>query len=141
MNVMYVHGYGGSENGSSSQLVKKVLNEYYDDVKVFAPEIPLKTKGVIKFINDFVKDNNIDLIIASSLGAFFTIGTYDVVPKIVINPALPENLVNLGVDFADFEEGYYEYISNLANDYLSSSDMIDEERRGSTYLYLVIKII
>ena len=90
MKILYVHGYGGSANGESSQLLKKVLSEKFDNVEIEAPAIPLEEpEKAFDTIRECAKGK--DLIIASSLGAFYAMQV-PIICKILINPALPENI-------------------------------------------------
>lgn len=93
LKILYVHGYLGSANGSSSRLLKQVLAENNIDAIVDAPSIPVSNPNeAITMLQNICSDY--DVIVASSLGAFYTMqisGEF----KILINPADPEDVANL----------------------------------------------
>lgn len=97
IHVLYIHGFEGSGNGPSSQLLQKVLgDEYY----VMAPKLDLLDfEWTIDKIKLFAFAA--DFIVASSFGCFYAMMIKDK-NKILINPALPNDLVrNSLIDNAD----------------------------------------
>ena len=126
MRVLYVHGFGGGANGDSAKLVKKCLEKVFDDFEFLAPSIPyLDPKKATEFISDVGSD--CDLIVASSLGAFYSSicpGAY----KVLINPALPDNVKKI---YPEMSDDYY-------NDLCAVKDrlefVVDNDFRYETYL-------
>lgn len=96
MKVLYVHGFGGSANGASSKIVLKALKEAFPDehIEFNAPAIPYMDP--VK-AHDFIELNSryVDLVIASSLGAFYA-STVDSNRALLINPASPEDVKRVG---------------------------------------------
>ena len=89
-NILYVHGYGGHENGSSSQLIKKMLIDRGIDVNIYAPHISLDNpEKALKEIRD--ASSGMDLVIASSMGALLSMMSTDN-RKLLINPAFPKDI-------------------------------------------------
>ena len=68
--IVYIHGLGGGKNGRVPKLIKKALG---NNIDVFAPEIPISPKEAYQFVNDYINKENPDLVIGSSLGAFYTL--------------------------------------------------------------------
>ncbi len=127
MKVLYVHGFGGSADGESSKLVKECLGKVFAHFEFLAPQIPyLDPKKATKLISDLSED--CDLVVASSLGAFYTASCSPGAYKILINPALPDNVKKI---FPEMSDGYY-------NDLCAIKDrmefVIDNDFRYETYL-------
>lgn len=96
MNILYIHGFQGSGQSNSCQVLKNTLTTD----NVFTPDIPTKPKDAIEFIDKFIKDNNIDIIIGTSLGGLYT--KQFTIPKIIVNPAF----------VFPFKEGNYTFFTN-----------------------------
>lgn len=84
-NVLYIHGLGSSANSRTAKALKTYLG---DRVNFFANTWDLTSKSTYKEINKYVADHNIQIVIASSLGAFYALGITDSVAKILINPCM-----------------------------------------------------
>lgn len=84
-NVLYIHGLGSSANSKTTKALKTYLG---NNVNFFAETWDLTNPSIYKDINKYVADNNIQLVIASSLGAFYAICITDSVAKILINPCM-----------------------------------------------------
>ena len=84
MNVLYIHGYNGSPYGTSYTLFDSLIDKTSATLHTidYDPAQPLEA---IKSIKRYVRDNNIDLIIGSSLGGFLTMHLFGY-SRIVINP-------------------------------------------------------
>lgn len=90
LKILYIHGFEGSGNGSSSKLLKKIISEALQiDIKLIAPQFE---NNLFKFEDNINKikaySNNADIIIGSSFGALETLVTDIKIPRILINPAL-----------------------------------------------------
>lgn len=81
MNILYIHGFQSSGN---SNTVKKIA-QFLDD-ELHSPDIPSSPKEAILFLNDYMKNNQIDIVIGTSLGGLYAMQLNK--PKIIINPAL-----------------------------------------------------
>lgn len=84
MNILYIHGYGGTGNSRTAQALKTYLPEDYN---VFEPCFPLDPVKALKLAEKTIRKKEIDIVVASSLGAFTALQLYGI-PKIVINPCL-----------------------------------------------------
>ena len=122
MKILYVHGFLGKANGESSKILKKIFN----DSEIDAPNIPfMNPEESVRLIRDL--SPNYDLIIASSLGAFYSMqqsGTY----KILINPAIPKDLVEINGQLDS------EYIKKLEDQFSKFYSLVDFEQKNETYL-------
>lgn len=84
-NLLYIHGLNSSANSTTARLVKQYLGDKFN---VYTHTWNLTQSGIEKEINKFVVDNNISIVIASSLGAFYALAITDSVAKILINPCM-----------------------------------------------------
>lgn len=92
MKILYVHGYEGRENGSSSDFLRKEFKSRGIDCEVYAPSIPLNNPDeAIDFI--FKNSKDCDYVVASSMGAFYAMMVSSRF-KILVNLALPKDLKN-----------------------------------------------
>lgn len=93
VKILYVHGLNGHENGNASKLVDEALYKTGISYTLDAPQFPVTNPKLMS--SDLFKIfRGYDIIIASSLGAFYAMqcsGDF----KILINPALPENIEKL----------------------------------------------
>ena len=88
--VIYVHGLGGSGNGSSARNIKKMLGEEHEF-----------SAGTYDLLNPAAAFNRImedaksaDIVIASSLGAFYAASLPLEKTMLLLNPCLePENVI------------------------------------------------
>ena len=74
--AIYIHGLGGSGNGSSAQNVKKMLEDEWSGKYEFSANTYdlLKPEESFEKISTDVKDA--DFVIASSLGAFYAVSVF-----------------------------------------------------------------
>lgn len=95
LRILYVHGYLGSAHGHSSELIRHEFDSrgipHILDAPGFNVTNPIETK---KRIISLIETKHYDYVVASSLGAFYTMQIPDI-KKILINPALPENLMRI----------------------------------------------
>ncbi len=90
LKILYVHGYMGKGNGSASRLLKDVCEKCSLDFELDAPQFPVSDPDAMKkALSERI--DKYDYIVASSLGAFYLLQT-EAPRKILVNPALPENL-------------------------------------------------
>lgn len=126
--VLYVHGFGGSGNGNSAQMIDKYLKETFPDkdIELIAPTIPyLDAKQSVKLIRDM--SSEVDLVIASSLGAFYSSIASDGIDKILINPALPKSVKKI---YPEMSKEYADYLDKIEQ-YLEL--MVDKDLQNETY--------
>lgn len=121
MNILYVHGLGSSGNSETAVKLENIFVQH----KVFHPDIPLDPNEAILFIKDFVLTNNINVIIGTSLGSFYS-KFVDGPFKILINPALPGDIMQFipgkykyyskredSIDTYFLDKNYYDKLNNL----------------------------
>lgn len=91
IKLLYVHGYLGHGNGSASQLIKTELDKRGIPYSLDAPDFPVTKPSLMReMLPDMIAGGHYDYVIASSLGAFYTMQTFGPF-RILINPAMPEN--------------------------------------------------
>ena len=90
INILYIHGYGSDANSTTGQEIRKNLPKNF---KVFTHSFS-NSYHLFKTMTDnigqagkLIKAYNIDLVVASSMGAFIAMGCEDI-PKILINPCM-----------------------------------------------------
>ena len=132
--ILYVHGLGGSGNGRIATLLRNNLPEYEID----APEIPIQPKQALEFIRDTIRDNDYDLLVGSSLGAYYLITCGCSRKKFLINPAIKageyiEKFIGRGIQTVNSvrEDGVEEYVidDKFIDDLkdMSSIILVDDE--------------
>lgn len=85
--VLYVYGYGGSHMSRSVEKLKRTLPE--DKFEVMCWDYPQHDcQAAISFLEDKIKEHNIDIVVGSSLGSFLTMCLKVKCCKIIINPCL-----------------------------------------------------
>ena len=82
--VLYIHGLGGSGDGRVATLLRNNLTEY----RIIAPEIPIEPKQALDFIRDIISKDEYDLVVGSSLGAYYLMYCGYMPKKLLINPAV-----------------------------------------------------
>ncbi len=83
MKLLYIHGLGSGVGSGSAVLLRK----NFQDCEVEVPEIPIRPKEARDFIVNNFRGREYDLIVASSLGAFYSL----LIPgakKFLINPGI-----------------------------------------------------
>lgn len=92
IKVLYVHGYLGSGNGHSSQLIRREFESQGIPVSIEAPQFSVtEPEKMHEVLLKLIEENNYDYVVASSLGAFYVMQIPGI-KKILINIALPDNL-------------------------------------------------
>lgn len=84
-NILYIHGLGGTKDGRVASILRDTLGE---DFNIDAPEIPIDPKEAVSFIRNITFGSSYDMIVASSLGAFYSMFAPSHIKKIMINPAI-----------------------------------------------------
>ena len=120
MKILYVHGLGGTKNGSTSKNLKEICNK--NNIDFYSFDVPFDPIKAVTTIINFIKENNIDAVISSSLGAFYTLNAslrFDNLKTIVINPAFDvynDILNNFGKGIKEYrgirEDGIQQYELN-----------------------------
>lgn len=68
--LMYIHGFGSSGASGTVMMLRQML--YPHNVKVIAPDLPVKPFEAITLLRKLVEEENPDLIIGTSMGGFYT---------------------------------------------------------------------
>lgn len=82
MKIVYSHGFASSGASGTVELLRKLL----PDVDVVAPDIPVDPAEALPFLQQFVKEEQPDLIIGTSMGAMYAQQMFGF-KKICVNPA------------------------------------------------------
>ena len=85
MKIVYIHGLGGAKEQSGTY---KTIKKELKNITILSPEVPHNPKDAIKWIKEYLKKENPDLVIAASMGAFYTLYNNANIKTIVINPAM-----------------------------------------------------
>lgn len=140
MKILYVHGIGSNGKGNTVTMMKKYLTNH----EIYSFDIPADPDGAIKFIKDKCNELDINVLVGTSLGGFYTM-TIPGVQKILINPAIKAHEVvsKIGYGtheyFCDRDDGVQTYeindvfTSKLKNIYENHFKTIDEEMIAETY--------
>ncbi|WP_296864507.1 hypothetical protein [uncultured Methanobrevibacter sp.] len=84
MNILYIYGY----NGSSNSVTGKNLKEVFPEHNVYCIDYPQNDiKSAVDTLQNYIYTNNINVVIASSYGAFISLFLRNVV-KFLINPCM-----------------------------------------------------
>lgn len=123
INILYIHGLNSSGNSRTGKLLEEYLGQGY---KVFHPTFPQDSDAALAQAKNEIHKNNIDIVVASSLGGFIALKLRNVM-KIVINPCMVPSveLPKLGVD--DVTVGRYAQLEK------SLFSGIDAEEREITF--------
>ena len=81
--ILYIYGYGGSAQGSTSTMLRRLVPEGYM-VESFAYTQADFAKARQEIL-DYIREHGIDLVVGSSLGGFIAL-TLSGIPRIVVNP-------------------------------------------------------
>lgn len=91
--VLYIHGYNGSPYGETYDILKNELS----DCEVVSLEIDFNAPE--EALKKYFDSGVYDYIVASSFGAFFAGMVQGNGVKILINPALPNDVYKLDPDY------------------------------------------
>jgi predicted esterase YcpF (UPF0227 family) len=84
MNILYIYGYNGSSESTTAKLLKEVFQEH----SVHCIDYPQNNiENALAILQDYIYDNNVNVVIASSYGAFISLFLRNVV-KVLINPCM-----------------------------------------------------
>ena len=92
IKVLYVHGYLGSGNGHSSNLIRREFQSQGISVRLDAPQFSVtEPEKMHATLLKLIEENDYDYVVASSLGAFYVMQIPGI-KKNLVNIALPDNL-------------------------------------------------
>lgn len=88
--IVYIHGFNGSPDGTTGTCIKS----FFDDALVVAPALNLLDYDTtLSKLKNIINDNDINIIIGHSLGAFYALAlNTDEALTIVINPCMYPSL-------------------------------------------------
>lgn len=98
-NVLYLHGLGSGANTTTASVLKNIMKNY----NIVTVDLYHDIDMSMDIIYNAIEQNNIDIIIGTSLGGYFTLITKFSGIKIAINPVLKPS-----VDLVQFI-GTHEY--------------------------------
>ena len=86
--VLYIHGFGGSGNGTTAQTLKRLFSD-----KVVFDAITLSNdlddvESNLKMINEYIEQHSPKVVMASSFGTFQLLNSHSVPYRVLINPVL-----------------------------------------------------
>ncbi len=138
IKILYVHGYLGSGNGHSSELIRHEFVSRGMQHILDAPDFPVTKPGETKrMIQNLIEKNGYNYIVASSLGAFYSMQVPGTI-KILVNIALPDNLKLIrDLDPKHNPELTAEFFSeiNREKDYFFSEVFNEDYRQQSYVIY------
>lgn len=136
IKILYVHGYLGSGNGHSSRLLRQEFISRGIPCILDAPDFPVtRPMETRTMIEKLIEEKVYDCIVASSLGAFYSMQIPSI-KKILVNIALPENLMEIKASDPDHNQG-------LSDDFFSEinrekdvffSEIFDNDFRRQSYV-------
>ena len=108
IKVLYIHGLGSSSLSSTGQYLETFNNE---DIIFYHPSFDIHPLVAMEEINNFIKDNDINVVVGSSLGGFYALMS-DIKYGIVINPSLTpitdiKTAIGYGIHNYTHNEGTY----------------------------------
>ena len=82
--ILYIHGFGSSAQTATVGRLRNNLPE----CETHAIDVTHHPVPSIRAIEDYVKAHNIDLLIGTSLGGYYTLCSDVDIPKVAVNPAI-----------------------------------------------------
>ena len=142
MNILYIYGY----NGSPDSVTGKNLKEVFPEHNVYCIDYPQNDiESAINALQKYVYTNNINVVVASSYGAFISLFLRNVV-KFLINPCMRPTveLPKIGVpdEFVKDAAKYEERLTDISFDeslitfgLFSDHDELFDEKYKETFKY------
>lgn len=84
MKVVYIHGFASSGSTGTATHLRNFL--YPDGVEVLAPDVPVSPLEAMDFLRKYVGEQQPDLIVSTSMGAFYAEQLRGI-PRILVNPS------------------------------------------------------
>lgn len=110
IKVMYVYGFGGSRNSRTGQVLREILPQgEYEVVCVDYPQ--QDCAAAIEFLEEKVRELDIDIVMGSSLGGFIALCMDVSIPKLICNPCLKPTVELLKLENA---RGYEKEVATYA---------------------------
>ena len=108
-NILYIHGLNSDKNSYTFRTLKSGLKDYNWHTDTFDL---LNVDVATQHIEEIIEANNISMVVASSLGAFYGLNIKNSLAKILINPCMkpsieiPKLADNVDVEAFDKLENY-----------------------------------
>lgn len=135
--LLYIHGFRSSAQSSTILNIKA----NYHDVEVHAFDVTHHPVESIKKIEDYIADNDIDILAGTSLGGFYTLCAKVDIPKIAVNPAIaPEDSLSVLPEIGE-EVEYYNPREDGVMTFKCTLADLDEFRGIKKYITPVTHII
>lgn len=123
INLLYIHGFNSHGNSNTTQQLRKSLSK--SSVEVHSPTLDTDPNKTIPFLKNYIADNNIKIIVASSLGGFFALklknfGLFTIICNPCVYPSKELYKVGANIFLSDKFEKYEHDILNFDQDTRSS---------------------
>lgn len=82
--VLYLHGFASAGSSGTALHLRNTLYEY--GIPVFSPDIPVSPAEALPFLQNLVRQEQPDLIVATSMGALYAELLHGI-PRILVNPS------------------------------------------------------
>lgn len=86
-NALYIHGFMGNPKGGTFETLNKTLKNW-NVHSISFQDLHTNISKTQNLIKEYCKENNIELLIGASLGAFYVLQYADFINKLVINPCM-----------------------------------------------------
>lgn len=126
-NALYIHGLNSNKNSDTFKKLKKEFPEYNwisDTFDLYA--IDTTSNKICKLIHE----NNVKLLVGSSLGAFYVLADTSSIMKIIINPCMYPSEVIPKIDKISIQTLKK---FNQKEQLIYNSNIIDNETRASIF--------
>lgn len=110
IKALFIHGFGGSKDSITGKVVASILKEYGIETITETFNL-LNVDETLKKIDDIILNNNVHLLLGTSLGGFYTLAYDGLVDKIVINPCMKPSDEIPKLDPNISEETIYDYMN------------------------------
>lgn len=117
MKILYVHGYNGSANGNTFQLLKHLAKLTADDIEVVSVDYnQYDCDEAHDQIMKKFREEHADILVGSSLGGFLVMTCTEVKHRVVFNPCLNPayELPKLGMP-VEYANSYKDWVKKATN--------------------------
>lgn len=84
LTILYAHGFASSGHSGTAQMLRQQL--YQSGVRVLSPDLPASPLQAMELLQSLVERETIDLIVATSMGAFYA-EQLKGIARILVNPS------------------------------------------------------
>lgn len=89
--ALFIHGFGGSKESRTGKVVAAVLAEY--DIETITETFDLlNVPKTLRQIKSLILENDVQLLLGTSLGGFYTLAYPGDIAKIAINPCMEPSI-------------------------------------------------